>query len=143
MPAVGRKFKMLCSLPSGPAAGRRLAQYYRSLAAVSIDVGVMEKTSRACVLTADIGWDDLGSWDSFAAYMARDRAGNSVRGRHVGVDTTGCVVYAESGLVATVGLEGIVVVAAGDAVLVARRADAEKVKRLTDLIEAKGMKDLL
>jgi mannose-1-phosphate guanylyltransferase len=143
LPAIGREFKALASFPRGRDAKRRLARCYSMVDPVSIDFGVMEKTARACVLPADIGWDDLGSWESFAAYMTKDRAGNSVHGSHVGIDSRNCVVYADSGLVATIGLEGIVVVATDDAVLVAARSEAEKVKRLTDLIEEKGLTDLL
>jgi len=143
LPALGREFRALRGLPAGRDAKRRLARCYSVIDDVSIDFGVMEKTTRACVLPADIGWDDLGSWESFAAHMTRDRAGNSVRGSHVSLDSRNCVIYAEGGLVATIGLEGIVVVATRDAVLVAARSEAEKVKRLTDLIEEKGLTDLL
>ena len=119
------------------------ARCYSILPEISLDFGVMEKTSRACVMPVNIGWDDVGNWDSFAKLMTRDGKGNSVSGSHVGIDTSGCVIFAGGSPVATVGIENLIVVTVGDAVLVAGRKHAEKVKHLSRLLKNKGLDDLL
>lgn len=119
------------------------ARCYSLLPEISLDFGVMEKTSRACVMPVDIGWDDVGNWDSFAKLMKRDASGNSVSGHHLGIDTSDCVIFAGGSPVATVGVKNLVVVAVGDAVLVAGREHAEKVKDLSRLLASKGFDDLL
>ena len=121
----------------------RLAECYSNIENISIDYGVMEKTDIACVVPADFGWDDVGSWDSFAKYLNKDKTGNSVHGEHVAMDTGNCIIYSDKRLVATVGLDDVTIVETDDAILVMKRGSGEAVKTLTDLIEKKGFTDLL
>lgn len=116
---------------------------YASARDISIDFGVMEKTARACVVPADIGWDDVGSWDSFSKYLPHDDKANAVSGDLVTYDTANCIVYSDRQLVATLGVEDLIVISAGDAILVARRDRGEEVKKLVEILDARGLKDLL
>lgn len=139
LPAVGR-----CVAVPGRRPGTRrwlegIGRRYRRLRSVSLDVGVMERTARAFVIPADIGWDDLGNWESFSRHMPADGLGNRVLGKHVGLRSRRCVVYSPDRLVATLGLEDLVVVVSPDAVLVLRRDDAELVKDLTALLGRRGL----
>jgi mannose-1-phosphate guanylyltransferase len=143
LPAVARPFGALAASLGGPRERRARSRCYAVLPGISIDFGVMEKTGRACVMPVDIGWDDVGNWDSFAKLMRHDGKRNSVSGPHAAIDTTGCVIFSEGSLVATVGVEDLVIVAVGDAVLVARRAEAERVKDLSRLLENRGLEELL
>jgi mannose-1-phosphate guanylyltransferase len=120
-----------------------LAQCFGSLPAVSVDHGVLEGAANIVVIAATFEWDDLGSWTAIERYSARDAAGNSVRGRHVGIDTRRSIVFSQGRLIATVGLEDVVVVETADAVLVCRRDRTEAVKELTDLLEKEGLHDVL
>jgi mannose-1-phosphate guanylyltransferase len=120
-----------------------VADCYSRVEEISIDFGVMEKTRAACVVPAEIGWDDVGSWDSFASYMEKDTQGNFVRGQHVSIGSRDCIVYSDQVTIATLGLSDITVVASQDAVLVMKREKGEEVKDLVDLIEKEGLTDLL
>ena len=71
----------------GPDRDKVLSACYSRMPDISIDYGIMEKTDRACVVPADMGWDDLGTWGSFAEHMGKDPVGNAVHGRHVGIDS--------------------------------------------------------
>jgi mannose-1-phosphate guanylyltransferase len=126
-----------------PQENERLADCYSAISGVSIDYGVMEKTENACVVPAEIGWDDLGNWDSFAKYLTKDGLGNAVIGKHVGVDSSDCLIYGGKQVIATLGIHGLVVIATDDAVLVMSRERAEEVKRLVERIEEEGLSDLL
>lgn len=143
LPRVARPFAELEKHLGRRAESSHKRRCYRAVPEISIDFGVMERSRRVCVMPVDFGWDDLGSWDSYSRYMDRDANGNAVRGAHLGVDSKGCVVYSEKALVATVGVERVVVIVTDDAVLVAGKEAAEKVKDLTAMIRAKGFGRLL
>lgn len=143
LPRMARSFCEYETAVGTDAEAAKKMEAYSSARDISIDFGVMEKTERACVVRADIGWDDVGSWDSFSKYLPKDEKGNAVKGDIVALDTANCTVYSEGRVVAALGVEDLIVIASGDAVLVARRGRGEEVKKLTDLLAAKGLHDLL
>jgi mannose-1-phosphate guanylyltransferase/mannose-6-phosphate isomerase len=105
----------------------------------SIDYAVMERTRRAAVVPVDMEWSDVGSWDAVLSESARDANGNAVVGDVVAEDMHRCYVRAESGLmVATLGVQDLVIVATGDAILVARRDRSQDVKRIVEKLKASG-----
>jgi mannose-1-phosphate guanylyltransferase/mannose-6-phosphate isomerase len=98
----------------------------------------MEKTTHAAVLPVEMGWNDVGSWDALYQIAARDGNDNLVVGDVLALDSRGNYLRAESGLVAALGVENLVVVATGDVVLVAAREKVEEVKALVDRLAAEG-----
>src|SRR6202161_2124204 len=104
----------------------------------SIDYAVMERTERAVVLTADVGWSDVGEWSTVWRLSPRDANGNSLRGRAVVIDSSNVLVRSEEQLAAVIGLKDVIVVATGDAVLVADRSQTAKVKKLVERLKAQG-----
>jgi mannose-1-phosphate guanylyltransferase/mannose-6-phosphate isomerase len=104
----------------------------------SIDYAVMERTDRAVVLTADVGWSDVGEWSTVWRLSPRDADGNSLRGRAVVIDSSNVLVRSEGQLAAVIGLQNVIVVATGDAVLVADRSQTAKVKKLVENLKAEG-----
>lgn len=110
----------------------RLFQVYSSSPPVSVDHGVMEKARNVLVLPADIGWCDLGDWSSLAKLLPRDDAENAVHAKLVGIETEGCVVYAEDPdrLVATLGIRDLVIVETKEALLVVPKDRIQEIRRL-------------
>ena len=105
----------------------------------SIDYAVMERTKRAAVVPADLGWSDIGSWSAVWDVLDRDAAGNAVAGPVVLSDTRNSLLRSEESILTTViGLEDMVVVSTADAVLVAPRARAEEVKGLVEQLKARN-----
>ncbi|HZZ61801.1 MAG TPA: mannose-1-phosphate guanylyltransferase/mannose-6-phosphate isomerase [Roseiarcus sp.] len=102
----------------------------------SIDFAVMERTHRAAVLAADVGWSDVGQWSTVWRLSPRDEQGNSLRGRAVAIDSSNVLVRSEEQLAAVIGLDNVVVVATGDAVLVADQSQSDKVKQLVERLKA-------
>ena len=86
--------------------------------AVSVDVGVLERSARVVVVAGSFGWDDVGTWGALRRLRSRDAAGNAVHGRAHVVDSTDNVVHAESGQVVLYGVEDLVVVARDGVTLV-------------------------
>jgi mannose-1-phosphate guanylyltransferase / mannose-6-phosphate isomerase len=106
--------------------------------AISIDYAVMERTERAAVVPASIGWSDIGSWDALWDAAERDAAGNAAVGPVELLDSEGCYIRSEGTLTAAVGLKDMVVVTTDDAVLVAPRTRAQDVKALVERVKAAG-----
>ncbi|HEV2703973.1 MAG TPA: mannose-1-phosphate guanylyltransferase/mannose-6-phosphate isomerase, partial [Steroidobacteraceae bacterium] len=104
----------------------------------SIDYAVMEKTTGAVVVPLDAGWSDVGSWAALHEASEADAAGNVAHGDVLQEDSAGCYLYAESRLVATVGLQHHVVVETKDAVLVAPKDRVQDVKKLVNRLKDLG-----
>jgi mannose-1-phosphate guanylyltransferase/mannose-6-phosphate isomerase len=106
------------------------AASFESCPADSIDYAVMEKTADAVVVPLNAGWSDVGSWSSLHAASEADARGNVAHGDVLSEDSQGCYLYAESRLVAAVGLKDHVVVETKDAVLVTPKDRVQDVRKL-------------
>ncbi len=104
--------------------------------AESIDYAVMEKTTKAVVIAMDAGWSDVGAWSSLWEVSDKDKEDNVIIGDVVTVDSHNNYIFAETGLVATVGLENMIVVQTKDAVLVAAKDKSQEVKRIVNHLKA-------
>ena len=105
---------------------------------VSIDVAVMERTGRAAVVPAAIGWNDVGSWSSLWQAGPQDKQGNVSSGDVKLHNSANCYVRSEKGMVALVGTEDLIVIATDDAILVANKDCAQDVKTLVEELKADG-----
>ena len=105
----------------------------------SIDYAVMERTDRAAVVPVSCGWSDIGSWSSLWSVAKRDADGNRHDGDVISVDTRGSLVRAsERRMIATLGVEDLVIIDTADATLVARKDRVQDVKTLVDRLKADG-----
>jgi mannose-1-phosphate guanylyltransferase/mannose-6-phosphate isomerase len=104
----------------------------------SIDYAVMEHTTRGAVVPVSMGWSDLGAWNALWEISDKDADGNVIRGDVVAEQTRNCYLRSEAGLVATVGIEDIVVVATDDVVMVAPLQRAQEVKALVERLTREG-----
>ncbi|SUW63095.1 Mannose-1-phosphate guanylyltransferase 1 [Buttiauxella agrestis] len=104
----------------------------------SIDYAVMEKTADAVVVPMDAGWSDVGSWSSLWEISTKNQQGNVHHGDVISHNTENSYIYAESGLVTTVGVKDLVVVQTKDAVLVADRNCVQDVKKIVEELKAAG-----
>ena len=103
----------------------------------SIDYAVMEKTDHAVVTSLAVGWNDVGSWSALWEVGERDADGNIERGDVISLETRDSYIDAASRLVATVGVEHLVVVETADAVLVASKDRVQEVKTVVDQLKAR------
>jgi mannose-1-phosphate guanylyltransferase/mannose-6-phosphate isomerase len=114
------------------------ARLFNKCRSDSIDYAVMEKTKAAVVVALDAGWSDVGSWASLHDAVDRNSDNNVLHGDVVAEESSGCYLYSESRLVATVGLRDHVVVETKDAVLVAPRDKVQGVKQLVGRLKKEG-----
>lgn len=131
------------ALDAGGDASAATARVYPGLPSISIDYGVMERTRGILVVAGDFGWNDVGSWNALAEVRAADAAGNVAAGRLVAIDAHDNVVTTDAGMVALVGVTGLVVVRAGNAVLVVPRERAQEVRDIVKELERAGQEEYL
>jgi mannose-1-phosphate guanylyltransferase len=107
-----------------------ILEIFSSLPRISIDFGIMEKTSGLRLVPAQFVWDDIGNWASLGRALPPDLMGNITLGSHLALDSRDCVVYAQTGTVAVFGVSDIIVVQAYGKVLVCAKDKASDLKRL-------------
>jgi mannose-1-phosphate guanylyltransferase len=117
-----------------------LRREYDALDKISIDFAVMEHAREVLVVQAPYRWDDVGSWLALERMHPQDADGNTILATHCGLKTKGCVVVGGAGhLIATVGVQNLLIIHDGDATLVADRRDEGTVKQLVELLAKKGL----
>lgn len=112
----------------------------------TIDYGVMEHATNVAVVPAPgMDWNDVGAWDSLFLVSATDGQGNLVRNADfLPLETRRTLVYTrEEKLVATIGVEDLIIVDTGDALLVCRRGQSQQVRRLIDVLKQRGQEEYL
>jgi mannose-1-phosphate guanylyltransferase len=145
-----RQPEMLKHLESIVAAWdtpQRQAVFDREFAAIkpiSIDYAVMEHATDVAVIEAPFEWDDLGGWQSLARLAGSDENGNTIVGKHLGVNTAGTIVRTDDNhLVVTLGLKDCIVVHTPNATLVASKHDEEQIRQVVKELESRGWRDYL
>jgi mannose-1-phosphate guanylyltransferase/mannose-6-phosphate isomerase len=98
----------------------------------AIDRAVMERTSRAAVIPATFEWSDVGSWSAIWDLAEKDGAGNVPLGDVRLQDTRGTLVFGDRRLVATLGVQDLIIVDSDDALLVADRSRAQEVREVVE-----------
>jgi len=109
---------------------------------ISVDYAVMERTKHAAVVPVSMGWSDAGTWDSLWQIGGKDEDGNIAQGDVIAEDTHNSYLRAESGLLAVLGVEDLVVVSTSDTVMVAHRDRAQDIKKLVTRLERDGRSEL-
>jgi len=129
---------------STPQQNDVLRREYDALPRISIDYAVMEKAPEVLVVQAPYRWDDVGSWLALERLHPQDVDGNTVLANHAGINTRGCVVVGDADrLIATVGVDNLLIIQDGDAILVADRREEGTVKQLVELLKKKGLEKYL
>jgi mannose-1-phosphate guanylyltransferase len=104
----------------------------------SIDYAVMEKSNKVKVVPSDIGWSDLGSFDSLYNEYPHDDNGNNVNPRHIAVGSKNSLVMGSQRAIATIDLDKMLIVDTPDALLVAPLSSSQKVKKVVEELKVRG-----
>jgi mannose-1-phosphate guanylyltransferase/mannose-6-phosphate isomerase len=117
------------------------AKAFAASPSISVDYAVMEKTKHAAMLPIDVGWNDIGSWNSLWEVAEHDSNGNAIEGDAVLEDVHDCLIHTERGLVAGIGLRDLVIVDTPDALLVADRSRSQDVGKIVQRLRSEGRKE--
>jgi len=115
-----------------------ITREFGRMPSISIDYGVLERSSRVRLIPCDIGWSDVGSWDAVHDIAEHDEHGNATAGNVLAIDCQGSLLRSEDRLLAAVGLENIVAVETADAVLLTRRGESQRVREVVDVLKQRG-----
>ncbi|MCK4236586.1 MAG: mannose-1-phosphate guanylyltransferase [Candidatus Krumholzibacteria bacterium] len=115
---------------------------YPRMPSISVDYGILEKANNVLVAPADLGWNDVGSWDALYDVLPEDDSGNIVSGGMELVDSRGNLFFNPGGVTAAVGVEDLIVVVNGNIVLVCKRGQSQRVREVIESLEKKGATDL-
>lgn len=136
-PEIGRGLAAISEHPD------RTAELYPELPSISIDYAVMERLESIGTLALDCGWSDLGSWEALAEILPADEAGNRCQGDVLAIDASNNLLFADTGHVAVLGVEGLVVVRTEDSVVVLPRERSQDVRQLVDELKNRQRLELL
>lgn len=114
------------------------AQGFAEVPDISIDYAVMERSSHVAVVPSDFGWSDIGSWNAVKELVEPDAADNRALGEAIFVDSRNMFVQSEDRLVATVGVDSLMIIDTPDALLVAHPDKAQDVKKVVAQLKTKG-----
>jgi len=143
LPDVARRLgEIAAHLGTGRAAAV-LGEAYLAMPRVAIDTGIMEKAPNLVVVPVEMGWNDVGSWEAIHEELRETADGVAAVGPHVGLDDRNTLVYSTGRLVATMGLEDLVVVVTDDAVLVCDKRRSQDLKKLMDRLRLAGREDVI
>ncbi len=120
-------------------------EVYPTLPKDTIDYGVLEKAERVLVVPADIGWSDVGTWSALLDVLAPAKGANValVGGELLAIDTRNTLVCSPRKLVATIGVQDLVIVDSDSALLVCHRDRAAEVKKIVEQLEAEAREEHL
>lgn len=118
-------------------------QAFRQCENISIDYGVIEKSiSVRCVACVDVGWSDVGSWETIWDLSPKDQNHNVMLGDVVTQDVEGSYLRSDGVLLSVLGLKDVVVVATPDAVLVADKSQSEAIRGITTQLKNQSRSEM-
>lgn len=109
-----------------------LEKEFTAFRSESIDYGVMEKAKNIYILSGSFGWDDVGSWLALGRLQPCDEFGNVIKGNVVSIDTKNAIIQGSEKLIATVGIEDIVVIDTSDAILICDKNSTGDIKKVLE-----------
>lgn len=114
---------------------RLFAEDFEKCPNISVDYAVMEKAEKVAVMPINVGWSDVGSWQAIAEISPQDENKNSLIGDTIALRTKNCYINSRNGLVATIGVENLIVISLKDTVLIANKNNSQDVKELFETLK--------
>ena len=142
LPATLKRLEPLVQAGQPFPGPEDLREAFLALEKISVDYGILEKAPYVEMVEAPFGWDDVGAWTAIEDHVARDAAGNAVRGLTHLRKTRGTTIFTtEDHLVATLGIQDLVIVHTPDATLVARKENVQEIKAIVEALADEGHGD--
>ena len=147
MPALYAKLETLNRVWLTKEKSETLARVWPTIHPQTIDYGIMERAEKVAVVPSlDLGWSDVGSWESMFDSLESDADGNVVmRGMPLTIDTQGTLICGDAPdrLIVTIGVKDLVIVDTGNALLVCDRKESQKVRDVVRRLKESGREDYL
>jgi mannose-1-phosphate guanylyltransferase len=138
LPQLDHGLKRIANSIGSDEETRVTAEVYQNLNRISVDYGIMEKCDQVLVIPATFGWDDVGSWTSLGRYHEADQQGNVLETQGVFLDTRDCLVYAPHRVVATLGVDNLIIVDDGNSLLICQKDRDQEIKKVVEALRQAG-----
>jgi len=147
MPELAVRLEQIAQSWGSPEQERVVQEIWPQIQSETIDYGIMEHAHNVAVLpVAEIGWNDVGSWESLFEVLPADAHGNiRIDADHIGIHTSNSLVL-ENGsgrLVVTIGLNDVVIIDTGDVLLVCDKNQSQQVRQVVNLLKREGRSQYL
>src|SRR5450759_13983 len=144
LPAVDKVIQAIIAESRSPGEFQQatfqqaVEKHFSAMPSISIDYGVLEKSSRVSLVPCDIGWNDVGSWQAVHEIAAKDENGNALQGNVIALDCKNSLIRAEKRLVAAIGVEDLCVIETADAILISKSDQTQRVREVVDVLHQRG-----
>src|SRR5450759_273908 len=144
LPAVDKVIQAIIAESRSPGEFQQatfqqaVEKHFSAMPSISIDYGVLEKSSRVSLVPCDIGWNDVGSWQAVHEIAAKDENGNALQGNVIALDCKNSLIRAEKRLVAAIGVEALCVIETADAILISKSDQTQRVREVVYVLHPRG-----
>jgi len=114
-----------------------------NIPSISVDYAIMEKSKRIVIVPMNIYWNDIGSWESFYEIKDKDINGNVFVGDVCPINTKNSLIFSNKRLVATVGIENVIVIETDDVVLMLKKGNGQDIKELLDKLQKRKREEVI
>jgi mannose-1-phosphate guanylyltransferase len=139
MPSLAESIANILALVGRDHSDDRFLREWAAIKSETIDYGIMEKSDRVVVIPVeDIGWSDVGSWDSLFDVMPADENGNIMLGEHIHpLESKNSLFFSDEKekMVISLGVQNMIIVNTPDALLICPRGESQKVKMLVEYLK--------
>ena len=134
---VPKEYNLLINLPKhiNSEYYKFLNENYEKCEKISIDYAVMEKSNNVYTIPTEIGWDDIGTWNSVERYIPKDERDNVLKGNIEAINSNNNIVYANNKKVVLLDVENVFCIDSDDVIIVGKRESLGKVHTLKDKLE--------
>lgn len=132
-----KEYNLLINLPKhiNSEYYKFLNENYKKCEKISIDYAVMEKSNNVYTIPTEIGWDDIGTWNSVERYIPKDERDNVLKGNIEAIDSNNNIVYANNKKVVLLDVENIFCIDSDDVIIVGKKESLNKVHTLKDKLK--------
>lgn len=132
MPDIFERLQVIGEAIGTEKEAEVLNREFTAMRSESVDYGIMEKAKDIYVLPGQFGWDDVGSWLAVGRIKGEDENCNTISGNVIAVNTKNSIIEAKDRLIATVGLDGVVIVDTEDVTLIGERNHMGDIKKILE-----------
>lgn len=116
---------------------------YNKFVSESIDFGIMEKASDIYIIAGNFGWDDVGNWLAVERINQTDECQNYIEGDVISENCRHITVCGGKRLIATIGLEDVIIVDTDDTVLVCSKNSTQDIKKIIEHLKDNSRTELI
>jgi mannose-1-phosphate guanylyltransferase / mannose-6-phosphate isomerase len=129
--------------PDQPNKLKKLNELYFHLEPISIDYGIMERSRDVLMVPSTFQWSDLGSWNALDEIIEKDNWGNILKGNIIDIGSQNSTIFGSERLIATIGLNNMVVVDTPDATLITPKERVQEVRKIVEVLKKSGREEHL